>query len=159
MPSLSTCLRCAALLTALPLAAQKTFPADRPILPCPITQPAAKNGDAPNPDLLAKVFRCKYGEKPAAAGYDGAVTVDVTSLQIAARRRFDGRRDSGGGELGVTYVYPVKITFTEKTHYRTRTEVFANAIRIYNFFVNGFGEWQYGSVENVKSADVSSVPR
>lgn len=142
-----------------PAPAAGTLPASRPVLSCPVAQPPSANGSAPNPDLLARVFRCQYGEKPAAPGYDGAVTVDVTSLQIGARRLYHVNRDMGSGTHGTTFVYPVKITFTEKIHYRTRTEVYANSIRIFNFFVNAFGEWQYGSAENIKSADISSIPR
>lgn len=46
--------------------------------------------------------------------------------------------------------------FTEKHWYRTRTETYANTIRIFNFFVNAFGEWQCGSAETIRRPDISS---
>jgi len=59
----------------------------------------------------------------------------------------------------VTVVYPVKATFTEKTFYRSQTVVGENWIRIFNFFVNGLGEWQVGSAEKVKMPDTKYIPR
>jgi hypothetical protein len=34
-----------------------------------------------------------------------------------------------------------------------------NWIRIFNFYVNAFGEWQIGSEENVKSPTVKRIPK
>lgn len=148
---------------ATPNAAVDTFPADRPLLQCPFVQPTARNGDAPDVELLARVFRCQYGEKPAAPGLDGAVTVDVASMQVGRSRKWIYAGGSGGGDLGGgdadTVVWPIKTTFTEKVHYRYSTAVSADAIRIFHFFVNGFGEWQYGSAESVKRPEISTLPR
>ena len=65
----------------------------------------------------------------------------------------------GGGTPGKTVVYPVKVTYTEKTFYRTKTSVGENWIYVFNFFVNDLGEWQYGSGEKVKMPDNKDIPR
>lgn len=136
-----------------------TLSADRPILKCPVEQKPVKNGTAPNPELLKKVFRCQQGEKPAEKGLDGAFTIDVSALQVGSPRPWDRLRDMGGGTPGKTVVYPVKVTYTEKTFYRSRTAVGENWIYIFNFFVNSFGEWQYGSGEVIKMPDSKDIPR
>lgn len=128
------------------------------ILKCPITQKPARNGDKPDPDLLKHLIRCSKGEKPAEPGFDGAVTVEVTSLVIGSPRDWDGRRDSGSGERG-TKVYPVKVMYTDKTHYKTRTVVAEDWIRVMNFYVDSFGEWRSGSEEPVKSPANKSIPK
>lgn len=134
-----------------------TLSADRPVLDCPVEQTPVKNGVRPNAELLKKITRCDKGEKPASKGYDGAVTVDVTALQIAASRPWIYSRDIGG-KPGTT-IYPVKVTYTVKTFYRNRTVVDENWIRIINFYVNEFGEWQSGSEEPVKSPQSKDIPR
>jgi hypothetical protein len=144
-------------------AADGTVGADRPILDCPVKQAQARNGSAPDLEILKKVFRCQYGEKPAAPGFDGAVTVDVESMQVGKSRlwRFNGA--TGGGDLGggdaSTVVWPIRIAFTNKEHYRTSTTVWEGSIRIFHFFVNSFGEWQYGSAENVKRAETRIIQK
>lgn len=142
-----------------PVAAQVDTLVGRAILQCPVEQPDAKNGSAPDAELLKKIIRCKKGEKAAAKGYkEGAVTVEVTALKIGAPRAWSYKQDTGNGTKD-TVVYPVKVTYTERTHYMTRTEVSENWIRVLNCYVNSFGEWQVGSEEPVKSPDVSSIPR
>jgi hypothetical protein len=136
-----------------------TLSADRPILNCPTEQKPAKNGTAPNPEVIKRVIRCGLGEKGAAKGMDGALTIDVTALQIGTSRPWDRLQDRNGGTPGKTVVYPVKVTYTEKTFYRSGTKVGNNSIRVFNFFVNGFGEWQYGSVDTIKRPDNTNVPR
>lgn len=134
-----------------------TLSADRQILECPVEQTKVKNGARPNAELLKKIIRCDKGEKPASKGYDGAVTVDVTALQIAAPRPWIYSRDSGG-EPGTT-IYPVRVTYTVKTFYRNRTVVDENWVRTINFYINDFGEWQSGSEEPVKSPQSKEIPR
>lgn len=136
----------------------RTLSADRPILKCPVEQKAAKNGENPDPELLKKLIRCHKGEKPAEKGFDGAVTVDITDLKIGKPRPWDYRRDIGNGDAK-TKVFPIKVTYTVKTFYRDRTVVEADWIRIINFYVNAFDEWQNGSEEPVKSPDTASIPR
>ena len=134
-----------------------TLSADRPIMECPVTQTPVKNGAAPNTELFKKIIRCKKGEKTAAKGKDGAVTVDVTALQIGAPRPWIYGQDLGG-KPG-TKIYPVKATFHYKTFYRSGTEVSQNWIRIFNFYVNAFGEWEIGSEESVKMGETVNIPR
>lgn len=134
-----------------------TLSADRPTLDCPVAQPGATNGSRPDPELLKKIVRCDKGETPASKGSDGAVTVDVTALQIAAPRPWVYANDTGGGP-GTT-IYPVRVTYTVKTFYRTRTVVAENWVRTINFYVNAFGEWQSGSEEPVRSPPSREIPR
>ena len=145
------------------VAADGTVPADRPILDCPVKQPQARNGATPDLELLKKVFRCQYGEKPAAPGFDGAATVDVESIQVGKSRKWKFNGATGGGDLGGgdadTIVWPIRIGFTNKEHYRTSTTVWEGSIRIFHFFVNSFGEWQYGSAESVKRAETRVIQK
>lgn len=134
-----------------------TVSADRPILPCPVQQSPVSNTAKPNLELFKKIIRCIKGEKPTSKGLDGAVTVDVTSIQLGTPRKWQYIRDIGGGP-GVT-IYPVKVTFTSKTFYRTKTEVSENWIRIINFFVNEFGEWTPGSEESIKAGETKNILR
>lgn len=132
---------------------------NRPILIGPIKQSRVKNGARPNPELLKKLIRYRKGEKPAPKGQEGAVTIDISALQIGAPRPWNHLADTGDGLHNVTRVYPVKVTYTEKIWYYTRVEVYENSMRIINFHVDKFGEWKIGSEELVKSATVKSVPR
>lgn len=134
-----------------------TLSADRPILECPVQQTKVKNGARPAAELIKKIVRCDKGEKAASKGYDGAVTVDVTAIQIGASRPWIYSQDIGG-KPGIT-IYPVKVTYTVKTFYRSRTDVRENWIRTINFYVNEFGEWQSGSEVPVKSPDAKDIPR
>jgi len=145
------------LLSALAMTALPALAQPRPVLSCPVVQPTVKNGARPDPELLKNLVRCSKGEKPAEKGFDGAVTVDVAALQVGESRKWSPSRDSGNGKLE-TIVYPVKVTYSVRTHYRTRIAAEDNAIRILNFYVNAFGEWQSGSEEPVKSAEVKSIP-
>lgn len=142
----------ACLLATTPALAQEA------LLKCPIAQASVRNGDKPDPELLKKLVRCRHGEKAVAPGDEGAVTVEVASLAVGAPRTWDRSRDLGNGDLG-TKVYPTKVSFTKKTHWRTRTEVSEDWIRVVNFYVNAFGEWQAGSEEGIKSGTYKSVPR
>ena len=138
--------------------ADNTLSADRPILDCPIQQPRVANGARPNSELLKKLIRCRKGEKPASKGYDGAVTIDITSLQVYPPRKWSYSADDGTGSPG-TLVYPVKVTYTENTFYRTQTEVSENWMRIINFYVNAVGEWAISSEESVKMGVRKHIPR
>lgn len=137
--------------------ADNTLSADREIMECPVKQTPVKNGAPGNAELFKKIIRCNKGEKPAARGRDGAVTVDVTALQIGASRPWVYLQDLGG-KPG-TRIYPVKATFHYKTFYRSGTQVSQNWIRILNFYVNAFGEWEIGSEESVKMGETVNVPR
>lgn len=105
------------------------------------------------------MLRCGIGEKPASKGYDGAVTVEIDSLRVGTSRPWDRLLDKNGGTPGKTLVHPVKVNYSVRTFYRTNTKLEDDWVVIYNFFVNGFGEWQYGSFETVKGPDIQNVPR
>ena len=128
----------------------------REFVECPVKQKQVKNGSRPDPELLKKIIRCAKREKAVEAGDEGAVTVDISALQIGASRPWSYSQDLGNAKPG-TVVFPVKATYTVKTFYRTATEVEEGWIRILNFYVNAFGEWQIGSEENVKSPKVQRI--
>jgi hypothetical protein len=134
-----------------------TVSADRPILACPTEQSPVKNGATPNAERFKKIIRCNKGEKPASKGLDGAVAVDVTVLKIGTPRPWVYGQDLGG-KPG-TKIYPVKATFHYKTFYRSGTQVSQNWIKIINFYVNAFGEWEIGSEETIKMGETVNIPR
>ena len=137
---------------------ENTVSADRAIMECPVPQTKVKNGAGPNIELFKKLIRCRKGEKAAARkGADGAVTVEVTSLVPGATRPWEYGRDMGG-KPG-TIIHPVKATFHYKTFYRSSTQVSQNWISIINFYVNSFGEWEFGSEETKKMGDTINIPR
>lgn len=137
--------------------ADNTVSADRRILPCPAQQSQVAKSAKPNLELFKKIVRCNKGEKSAYKGYDGAVTVDITAMQVGSPRKWQYARDIGGRPGAI--IYPVKTTYTVKTFYRTQTEVSDNWIRIINFFVNEFGEWTTGSEESIKAGDTKHIIR
>jgi hypothetical protein len=132
--------------------------ADVDFLECPIEQKQVSKGAGPNVELFKKIIRCKKGEKAVEKGDEGAVKVDITAIQIGTSRPWSYSQDIGNVKPG-TVVYPVKATYTVKTLYRTATEVEENWIRILNFYVNAFGEWQIGSEEPVKSPKIKRIPK
>lgn len=131
---------------------------DEGFIECPVEQKQVKNGSRPNAELLKKIIRCAKGEKAVEKGDEGAVKVDISAILIGTSRPWSPNRDSGNGKLG-TIVYPVKATYTVTTFYRTATEVEEGWIRILNFYVNAFGEWQIGSEENFKSPKVRRIQK
>ena len=140
------------------LAAAATAPsAPAAFVQCPLQQPQSKNGSRPDQELLKKLIRCAKGEKPAAAGQEGAVQVEVKAVQVGASRPWSYRQDQGNGQVG-TQVFPVKTTYTVRTLYRAATEVEEDWIRILNVYVNAFGEWQIGSEEPVKAGTARRIP-
>ncbi len=139
-----------------PKAQSKTQPMPD-FIDCPVEQPTAKNRSKPNAELVKKVIRCKKGEQAVDPGEEGAVSVEVSSIRIGTPRAWSYKQDSGNGKVG-TVVYPVKATYTVKTFYRNATEIEQGWVRVFNFYVDPFGEWQIGSEENVKSPKVSRIP-
>jgi hypothetical protein len=132
--------------------------ADGDFVECPVKQKQVKNGARPDAELFKKIIRCAKGEKAVEKGDEGAVTVEISALQIGASRPWSYSQDLGNAKPG-TIVHPVKATYTVKTFYRTATEVEEGWIRILNFYVNAFGEWQIGSQENVKSPKVKRIQK
>jgi len=125
---------------------------------CPIEQKPVKNGARPDVELVKKIIRCKKGEKSVEEGDEGAVKVEISSVQIGAPRPWSYSQDSGNAKPG-TVVYPVKATYTVKTFYRNATEVEEGWIRVLNFYVNAFGEWQIGSEETIKAGKSKRIPK
>ena len=133
-----------------------TVLADRELLDCDnIKQKPAKNGTRPDAKLLDKLIRCLW-EKPARESMDGAVTMDLTPLQIGVPRKWNPRRDLGNGNLN-TLVYPVKTTYTQKTFYRERTVV-DEYTGVFNCNVDPFGAWKCGMAENKRKGESKSIP-
>ncbi len=137
---------------------ENEMPTEYDFVECPVEQKKVRNGARPDAELLKKIIRCAKGEKAVEEGDEGAVTVEISALQIGAARPWSYSQDSGSGKAGTT-VYPVKVTYTVKTFYRTATEVAEGWVRILNFYVNSFGEWQIGSEENVKSPKVRRIQK
>jgi len=131
-----------------------TVQADREILDCPVEQKPVKKGTRPNSLLLGKLIRCLW-EKPARSGMDGAVTMDLTPLQIGAPRAWNPRRDLGGS--AGTIVYPVKTIYTQKTFYRERIVV-DEYTGVFNCSIDAFGEWKCGMAENKRKGETKSIP-
>lgn len=145
------------LLLSIAALASTALQAQPAALQCPVQQPAARNGSAPNPELLKKLIRCKKGEKTVKPGEEGAVVVEITNLLIGQSRPWSYRQDTGTGQAE-TVVYPVKVTYTVKTFYRKATQIDAGWVRILNVYVDSFGEWRIGSEEPVQSPTSSRVP-
>lgn len=81
--------------------------------------------------------------KPAQTGSDGAVTYELMSFQVGSPRKWqysDGGNPSDGHN---TTVYPVKVHFIQKTHYRTRTRILDRQT-VFTSFKDAFGEWKFG---------------
>mgnify|MGYP003396175395 CR=1 FL=1 len=72
-------------------------PGDAGFLECPVAQKQVKNGAKPDAELFKKIIRCKKGEKAVKKGDEGAIKVDVASIQIGASRPWSYRQDSGNG--------------------------------------------------------------
>jgi hypothetical protein len=145
------------LLLSIAAMASSALNAQTAALQCPVQQTAARNGSAPNPELIKKLIRCKKGEKAVKPGEEGAVVVEITNLLVGQSRPWSYRQDIGSGKAE-TVVYPVKVTYTVKTLYRKATEIEANWVRVVNIYVDSFGEWRIGSEEPVQSPAVSRVP-
>jgi len=130
--------------------------ADRKILDCNFKQSPARNGSAPPPELAKKLIRCLY-EKQAKPGEDGSATVDINEFQIGNSRQWRIREDMGDGAPG-TIVYPVLVSFTWKTFYRTETKV-DESTDVFNCFVNSFNKWECGLGKRVKEQPTKYIPR
>lgn len=133
-------------------------PVDGDFLECPVEQKQVKNGARPGAELVKKIIRCKKGEMAVGEGEEGAVKVEISAVQIGASRPWRYSQDSGNAKPG-TVVYPVKATYTVKTFYRNATEVEEGWVRILNFYVNAFGEWQIGSEETIKAGKFKRIPK
>jgi len=138
-------------------AADKTVLADRAFANCDIQQIKAKNGNT-IPDQLAKqLIQCIW-EMPAKPGMDGAITVDVESVEVGAPRKWIYRRDLGQGIADLdTMVWPVDVKYTTKTFFRSRTHVSVKE-DIFNCYINSFAKWSCGLSATVKVISEKDVP-
>lgn len=132
-----------------------TYLADREPLDCPIEQKQVKTNTRPDPELLKKVIRCLF-ERRAPAGITGAKTVDITAFQIGASRKWRPLDDIGSGNTN-TSVYPIKVSWTEKTFYESFTQQIYS-ISIFNCYVNAVGEWECGLGQRIKDSDIKRIP-
>lgn len=140
---------CAFITPAKPSAERGLFRCRRPLPAAPTTSRFL--ADVPRPDST---------HPPQSGGFGfgrGHLPIQPPSRRWACTTLLHPG-DLGNGDLG-TKVYPTKVSFTKKTHWRTRTEVSEDWIRVVNFHVNAFGEWQAGSEEAIKSGTYKSVPR
>jgi hypothetical protein len=124
-------------------------------LDCPISQ---KKGARPNAELFKKIVRCAKGEKAVDDGDEGAVGVEVSALEIGAARPWSYSQDSGTGKAG-TMVYPVKVSYSVTTFYRRATELSEGWMRVLNFYVNAFGEWEIGSEIPIKGGKFKRIEK
>jgi hypothetical protein len=100
------------------------------------------NNNVPNQSNLA-AWMDQIIAKPAPANSDGAVTYEIKSFQVGTARKWqynDGGNPANGHN---TTVYPVKVRFIQKTHYRTRTYVIDRQC-VFTSFKDSFGEWTFG---------------
>lgn len=136
---------------------QAALPTANPaLLDCPVQQRQVRNGTRPDEATIRKVIRCAKGEKKVAPGDEGAVQVDIHSIQIGATRAWSYRQDAGNGQVG-TQVWPVRATYSISTLYRNETEVEESWIRVLNFYVDPFGEWKIGSEESIKGGTARRI--
>jgi hypothetical protein len=129
---------------------ETTLPADRPIPPCPVAQQLSRNGQAPDPEVLRRIVRCNKGERPAVRGFDGAVTVEISALEIGKPRQWSFSEDAGDGKRQ-TLVYPVRVSYSVRTFYRSGTHVSSPERRQMYFHVNAAGQWQSGAEGRLSS--------
>jgi hypothetical protein len=137
--------------------ANGTVLADRSLLPCDrIAQPAARNGQ-PLPVPLARVLiRCLY-EKAPVPGADGAVTMDISQFVPGAPHRWNKNADSGAGGTIDTVVFPVRVTWNQKTFYRSYDEVQTGSARVFTCYVN-VDAWFCGSAQFLRDGVKKQIP-
>lgn len=138
-------------------AADGTVLADRLFVNCNADQPKKyKNGDSIPPELAKGLIQCLW-EKPANPGMDGAVTVDIDSMDIGRPRTWVYQQDMGQGIADLnTRVWPIDVKWTWKTYYRTRTHVIVEE-DIFNCYVNAFGKWSCGLGQRVKEISKKDI--
>ena len=130
--------------------------ADREIVDCTIEQEQVKPTAAPQPALLRKLIQCLF-ERKAPAGMTGAKTMDISAFQIGTARKWRPLEDIGSGNLK-TMVYPVKVSWTEKTFYETYTQQIDN-ISMFQCYVNAVGEWECSLAQRIKESEIKRIPR
>lgn len=122
--------------------ANGTVLADRVLMDCTSFTHAGKNGAPPPVELAKKLVRCLY-EKPSLPGEDGARTMDITRFTIGAPHRWRVYVDIGQGTAS-TLVYPIQVTWNQKTFYRTRNVLQTGNEGTFTCFVDSTHLWQCG---------------
>jgi hypothetical protein len=137
--------------------ANGTVLADRPLLPCDqIVQPPARNGQ-PLPVALARtLIRCLY-EKAPVPGSDGATTMDVVQFVPGPPHRWNKNVDSGAGGTIDTVVFPVRVTWNQKTFYRTYDETQTSNARVFTCYVD-VDKWFCGSAQFIRDGAKRQIP-
>jgi hypothetical protein len=134
-----------------------TVLADREPLDCSnFKQPAARNGSALPVDLAKKLVRCALGENPSPQGGEGARTVDISTFQLGAPRRWDLRRDTGAGGTPETIVYPVRVKYSTKTFHREQNIVVTDREQMFACSVQ-IGEWVCGPDQVTKDGETKRI--
>ncbi len=105
-----------------------------------VTAFSAEPSAAPTPAEIEAGIR-KTWVKPAAAGSDGEQTVEIKSIKVGTPRKWN-LLDGGNGTTD-TDLYPAKVHWLLRTHYRTRTAVIERE-SIFSVFKNSFDEWSVG---------------
>jgi hypothetical protein len=146
----ATCVLC--LLVAAPTHAAGYTPPG--VLDCPISQKRAKNGQKPKRALVSKVIRCLW-ERPATESRE-AQKVDIKSLSIGQKRKWNVRDDIGGGRRG-TWVWPIRVNWVWSRYYSDSTMVQRN-LSVFNCYVNSFREWECGLARRIKDGELERKP-
>lgn len=141
---------------ALHLDANGSVLADRALLDCTRSGPAARNGSSPPVAHIRELIRCLY-EHPSMAGADGATTMDIQEFAPGSPHRWNKKVDSGAGGTPETMVYPFRVRWNQKTFYRSYSQVQTGSERVFNCYVN-VDRWLCGSAQFVKDGVKTQVP-
>ena len=101
---------------------------------------------APTEQEIAQSLKALY-EKSASPGSDGAVTVEVKSVKLGAKRKW--HYEDGGDATPDTDLWSARVRLLIRTHYRTRTLVW-DWDEPCAAFQNGLGEWQVSFTSGAK---------
>jgi len=139
--------------------ASNTVQADRAPLDCAnllTHQPRTHNGAALPEELAKKLIRCTF-EKPSAVGADGVTIVDIEGFTIGSSRKWIASEDYGPGGTASTLVYPVRVTWNQKTFYRSYNDVLTGKQQFFTCYVN-VDMWHCGQSQLIKDGVKSQVP-
>ena len=134
-----------------------TVLADRQPLDCfNFKQPAARNGAALPPELAKQLIRCALRENPSPEGGEGAKTVDITSFQASAPRRWELYHDTGPGGTPNTLVYPVRVRYNTKEFHTEQNIVVTEREQTFACSVQ-LGEWVCGPDQVFKEGELRRI--
>ncbi len=136
--------------------ANGTVLADRPLLDCAHATFPGRNGQALPAAAARTLIRCLY-EKPPVPGADGAVTMDITEFVPGAPHRWNKNVDSGAGGTISTLVWPVRVSWNQKTFYRSYDQIQTGSARVFTCYVN-VDQWFCGSAQFIRDGAKKQVP-